>query len=727
MENLNEKKQKQIKDKNINNKNNIHKTDIISELKEIFNHFSNNSKYLSNKNYKLFLIETSLLDDLNITPEYSNTLFYSFSSAKNCISFQSFYKLIMKIATIKFPKKYKESPENAFSFLFEIYLNPLLKIFHEMNSENNNKSELKKEGFIFNNINNKLIIQKIVSRMTKEIIENNYLLFLKLFQKYFCFENLKISITQKSHLSKKAFSKILSDFDIMPQYIDSERTENVFNIIIDNREYILNIMKNFINIDLCNNDGMYFTLFHFIIGIYLTSIVNIMLTSFDKNDTNNIWEIFVNNKDSKAFQNLLSLFYNSSNIKTIMNEDLSKMQLDILNDSMIKEKNKISSSLNNNESEKNLLTPINSKNETSDEKIEENLTYSKITPIILNKYKNQLISIYKYYSELFLETNFSVYMTQNGFINLIKDLNLLFTNEEIPKNYKKIPAHEKFLFQNKFINSLSFTSINIIFSKFSCIQINQNNKSINKKIDFMGFLNIILILSNKIFNPKFNNISFDDKLFSFDGLINSSILIKYATNFIMTYLNPLYLNILPKLEEDNFTIDNLMSILKIEKIKYIVNKLIPLLMRILKIYNDNKEFIEYSQYFKCLSDFNIFPDFVQRKKMIKIFINFIKDFDKIYLLKGNNKVVSELKSCVYGIIYIGIIGEDSEDLKNTEPEIKIFNFIYKLSQSQNLGKISILNIKNNLQKDFLNTLYEIHNYLIRDKKFKINEISKNNF
>ena len=153
MENLNEIKQKQIKDKNINNKNIIHKTDIISDLKEIFNHFSNNSKYLSNKNYKLFLIETSLLDDLNITPEYSNTLFYSFSSAKNCISFQSFYKLIMKIANIKFPKKYKESPENAFSFLFEIYLNPLLKIFHEMNSENNNKSGLKKEGLIFNNNN----------------------------------------------------------------------------------------------------------------------------------------------------------------------------------------------------------------------------------------------------------------------------------------------------------------------------------------------------------------------------------------------------------------------------------------------------------------------------------------------------------------------------------------------------------------------------------------------
>ena len=56
--------------------------------------------------------------------------------------------------------------------------------------------------------------------------------------------------------------------------------------------------------------------------------------------------------------------------------------------------------------------------------------------------------------------------------------------------------------------------------------------------------------------------------------------------------------------------DNIVRILKVEKIKYIVSKLIPLLIRIIKIYNDNKEFNEYLQYFKCLSVFNIFPDFV---------------------------------------------------------------------------------------------------------------------
>ena len=159
-----------------------------------------------------------------------------------------------------------------------------------------------------------------------------------------------------------------------------------------------------------------------------------------------------------------------------------------------------------------------------------------------------------------------------------------------------------------------------------------------------------------------------------------------------------------------------MAILQNEKIKYIVNKINPLFIRILKHYTDNKEFIEYSHYFKCLSDFNIFPDYIQKKKMIKIFINFIKDFDDIYLLRGNNKAVSDIKSCAYSIFYIGLGGEEYQNINNEELEIKLFNFIHKIGQSNNLGKISIVGIKNNLQKDFLNILYEIHEYLFKDKK-----------
>ena len=727
MKNLNERQQKQLKDKNINKNKN---EEIISNIKEIFNHFSHNSKYLSNRDYKLFLIETSLLDDFKLTDEYSNVLFYSFSSAKNCISFQAFFKLIMKIASIKFANKYKENEQDALFLLYEVYLDPLIKIYHVINSTDKNKSELTKEDFIFNNVNHKLIIQKVVSRMTKEIIEKNYLLFLQIFQKYFCFENLKISNTQKNHLSQKAFCKIFEDFNILPLYINVEKAEKIFNIIINNRDYILNIMNNLINIDLCNNDGMWFTLFHFIIGVYLISIFNLMIENYDKNEPDNIWDVFTNGNDSKAFENLIAIFYKSTNIKTILNEELKKMQFEILNDQdennsndyrgdemNISIKNNISNQNNNN-------SPINGISKSSEKEKQENLVYSEIIPLVINKYKKQLISIYKYYSELFFETNFSVYMTQNGFINIIKDLNLLLKNEDIPKNYKNMPAHQKFLLQKKFINLLSFTAVNIIFSKFSSIQTNPKNKSVNKKINFSGFLNIILILSNKIYNPKFNNISFDEKIFSYDDIFNSKIEIKYLNKFFATYLKPLYLNILPNIEEDNFTIDNLRIILKNEKLKYIFNKVIPLFVNILKHYNDNKEFVEYSHYFKFLSEFNIFPDLIQRKKMIKIFINFIKDFDDLYLLQGNNKVISHITNCSYGILYIGLGEEDLENMKYSEPENRLFNFIHKLAQSNNLGKLSILNTKNNLQKKFLNTLYEIQDYLFKEKEFKINENMK---
>ena len=709
MKNLNERKQKNLKDKNINKeKNNCQDNfDIIDKIKEIFNHFSNNSKYLSNNNFKLFLIESSLLDDFKITPEYSNILFYSFSSAKNCISFQSFCKLIIKIASIKFPDKFKENQENALFLLYEVYLKPLTKIYHVLNTENSNKSE-KKDDNIFKNINNKLILQKIVSRITKEIIEKNYLLFLKIYQKYFCFENLKISNSQKNHLSQKAFGKVLYDFNISPSYINSELTEKIFNLIMNNKDYILNILNNFINIEICNNDGMWFTLFHFIIGLYLTSIMSIVIKNYDKNEPDNIYEIFLNNNDSKAFENFLLLFYKSTNIKTVMDEEIKKIQFEILNKEIDNEDDKIDISFNND------ISPILKKSHKSEFNSKDSLNYSEMIPIILNKYKKQLISIYRYYSELFFETNFSVYMTQNGFISLIKDMNLLLNKEDIPKNYKNMPPHQKFLLESKYINFISFTAINIIFSKFSSIQ-SQKNKSSNQKINFIGFINSILIFANKIYNPKFNKISFDDKLFSYDELINSKCQIKYGFNFINEYLNPLYSNISLNLEEDNFTMDNLMIILKNEKLNYIANKIIPLFIRILKFYNDNKEYIEYFQYYKCLSEFNIFPDFVQRKKMIKIFINFIKDFDNTYLLKGNNKVVSEVKSCAYGILLIGLDIEDSGDIKSNDLEIKLFNYIHKIAQSENLGKISIINIKNNLQKDFLKSLNEIHDYLFNDK------------
>ena len=86
---------------------------------------------------------------------------------------------------------------------------------------------------------------------------------------------------------------------------------------MNNKDFIINIMNNFISIKICNNDGMWFTLFHFIIGLYLTSIMSIVIKNYDKNEPDNIYEIFLNNNDSKAFENFFCYFINQLILKLL--------------------------------------------------------------------------------------------------------------------------------------------------------------------------------------------------------------------------------------------------------------------------------------------------------------------------------------------------------------------------------------------------------------------------
>ena len=832
LKNLKNSKSKEKQKKETPSSLDINIKDIIYQIKNIFNHYSKNKTYLSNNQYKIFLIEASLLDNI-FTPQYSETLFYSYSNSKDSINFKSFLDLIFKLSEIKFPEKYKENQSQALILFFAIFINPLIDIYKNDNKPKQKKNIYENKNFdlSFNDMNHKLIISKISSMLTKELIEENYLLFLKIYQKYFCFENLKISRTQKNHLSQRAFIKVMNDFNISPEYLNSEQIEDIFDRIIDNRDYTENIMNNLINIDLCNNDGMWFTLFHFIVGLYLISILNVMITNYDENNPKNIWEIFIHNNDSKAFDNIIKLLYKSPNLKKVMPEEIRKMQsmiLDFKNKSsnfnedinnnlsytesndfnkldINKKRSENQNIVNNNNNKDNNDNDndndndkdINKNNENNEnnnlndkssinyhnnnskqnttksnkttniynhrilsnfiiDRIKKNksftlknkpnrrissiidlsskangnandlLSYLDMAPLIIKKYKKHLISVYKYYSELYLETIFSVYMTQNGFINLIKDLNLL-ANNNIQINENNLSAHQAFLLQKKRTNLLSFTAINLIFSKFSSIPassqiLREKGKTGNKRINFINFIYIILILANKIFNPKFNNISFDDKFFSYDKLANTKFYIKYAYNFVVIYINPLYQNILPIIEEDSFNINNLKKLLETERLNSIANVLIPLFIRILKCYNDNNDYIGYSQYFKFLSDFNLFPDFVPRTKMIKIFINFINNFDDTFLLQGNNKIICEIEDCVYGILYIGIVGNESGNIfNNKKNEINILNFIRRITQCEKLGKISILNLRNTLQKDFLNAYYEIKNYILGDKQKIINE------
>ena len=111
--------------------------DIIYQIKIIFNHYSKNNTYLSNNQYKIFLIEASLLDNI-VTPRYSETLFYFYSYAKDSINFISFLNLIFKLTEIKFPEKYKENQIESIILFFDIYINPLIDICTSANNPNQN-------------------------------------------------------------------------------------------------------------------------------------------------------------------------------------------------------------------------------------------------------------------------------------------------------------------------------------------------------------------------------------------------------------------------------------------------------------------------------------------------------------------------------------------------------------------------------------------------------------
>jgi hypothetical protein len=75
---------------------------------------------------------------------------------------------------------------------------------------------------------------------------------------------------------------------------------------------------------------MWFTLFHFIVGVYLITIFNVMISNYDKYNLNVVYEIFLHNNDSQAFENILKVFYKSSNLKKVIPEEVRKMQMEIL-------------------------------------------------------------------------------------------------------------------------------------------------------------------------------------------------------------------------------------------------------------------------------------------------------------------------------------------------------------------------------------------------------------
>jgi hypothetical protein len=716
----------------------------VSQLQEIFHLYSNNDKYLTNKQYSQFLSDAQLIDNDLLSIKYSNVLFYSFTKAKNNLNFQSFCDLIIKLTELKFQEEFMINQATSLSKFIETYITPLIKILKSNPLSNNNK--VNNTNSTLPMINYQLLISKIGNRLNKEIFEGNYLLFAKVYLKYFCFERLKISNQQKNHLSSRAFCKVMRDFEICPYYITIEQINEVYENIILNKDLVLENMIKSINTDMCSNEGMFYTLYHFMASFYLLAVNNILFTN-NEEEKNNLWQIFVKGSDSEALNGLIKILYKSQNLKNIMPNEINQAENEYnnninSNNNLIDGNNEINNS--NNEiplsSQSNLKSSIsrmniekyntnpNKKiiddysNQTTEIKTLPHegklriLKVKEMAPEIVRKYYDTLTSIYKFYSELYYETIFSIYMTQNGFIKFIRDMGLVSNNYNQIENSKvndtNVNLTEMYLNNKLKANLLSFSTLNFYFSKFSTNSKGIIQKNNNKRIDFENFVYIILCLANKIYNPQFNSISYENKSFPIEILTMSEFPIKYANAFIDNYVIPLYTDIKTFVEEESFTFENLN--LLFDSMKNYINKIISLLIRILKVYSDGKDYIDYNQYFKFLCDFEIFPDLISRTRMIKIFIHFIDNFDREYVIKGNNKILLTLERCAKAILFIGIGGSDKKNNKSDSNEVlvNLIYFLQRMGQTQGIKNVSLISGNISTQRDFIKYVENLKNKII---------------
>ena len=716
----------------------------VSQLQEIFHLYSNNDKYLTNKQYSQFLSDAQLIDNDLLSIKYSNVLFYSFTKAKNNLNFQSFCDLIIKLTELKFQEEFMINQATSLSKFIETYITPLIKILKSNPLSNNNK--VNNTNSTLPMINYQLLISKIGNRLNKEIFEGNYLLFAKVYLKYFCFERLKISNQQKNHLSSRAFCKVMRDFEICPYYITIEQINEVYENIILNKDLVLENMIKSINTDMCSNEGMFYTLYHFMASFYLLAVNNILFTN-NEEEKNNLWQIFVKGSDSEALNGLIKILYKSQNLKNIMPNEINQAENEY-NNNMNSNNNLIdgNNEINNSNNEIPLSSQSNLKSSISRMNIEKYNTnpnkkiiddYSNQTteiktlphegklrilkvkemaPEIVRKYYDTLTSIYKFYSELYYETIFSIYMTQNGFIKFIRDMGLVSNNYNQIENSKvndtNVNLTEMYLNNKLKANLLSFSTLNFYFSKFSTNSKGIIQKNNNKRIDFENFVYIILCLANKIYNPQFNSISYENKSFPIEILTMSEFPIKYANAFIDNYVIPLYTDIKTFVEEESFTFENLN--LLFDSMKNYINKIISLLIRILKVYSDGKDYIDYNQYFKFLCDFEIFPDLISRTRMIKIFIHFIDNFDREYVIKGNNKILLTLERCAKAILFIGIGGSDKKNNKSDSNEVlvNLIYFLQRMGQTQGIKNVSLISGNISTQRDFIKYVENLKNKII---------------
>jgi hypothetical protein len=276
--------------------------------------------------------------------------------------------------------------------------------------------------------------------------------------------------------------------------------------------------------------------------------------------------------------------------------------------------------------EPNLNSLRNAENKVLPMQSKENII--ELETLFFERHREYLITIYKHFSDIFYDNNFSIFMNYNGFLKFMKDINLVYFNAEKicrPSSISMRRTKEGGNYLNDKLKSnlFSLNTLNLIFSKFSNetqapvkrdANLNINifkktstgvyaSKESNKKINFKSFIKILLLISNKLFNPIYKPIQIDlQKDFNLDKLLlaDSKQMMHYLELLVDNYLKPCYNNIKTFIEKESYDLMLLETILNDQNVDIFFTKMKPSLRKIFFIYTDSREEIyldEFSRYF----------------------------------------------------------------------------------------------------------------------------------
>lgn len=277
----------------------INQLDDVQKLKKLFLLYSSNENKLQSQKYLKLLSDAKLLDK-GFDSKYAEVIFLTASRSKNFILFNEFCEIMVKISEIKFSVDFMKNQSKALDKIMSNFLFPLLNIILEANKISQEK----------NKFNLEIYLSKMNTGANTYYILKHFYCISKIYEKYFPWENLKISNYQKSKLSEKTYVKFCKDFEICPHIATIVKANEIFQSVMMNTRLLFNMFdaikaeEDNINLKVysenVSNKGTYFTLYHLIAALYLFSVNNMCSVNNYRNEI--IISGFTNEEDSSKYK-----------------------------------------------------------------------------------------------------------------------------------------------------------------------------------------------------------------------------------------------------------------------------------------------------------------------------------------------------------------------------------------------------------------------------------------